>query len=145
MLRNRSTSLKLEKKILITVIFTIMCTTSQQRRCVCRQRFPHPHMDCLRWFRCNSSVLWTYCHRPVARFQRRRQGRQSKYGRHGGDFGGATTVNLALSTSAFSPPDKFANSTNCIPVPSMLLMRGCKGVGWEGVWEELFIHDRRCS
>jgi hypothetical protein len=30
MLRNRSTLLKLEKKIFITIIFTIMCTTHQQ-------------------------------------------------------------------------------------------------------------------
>jgi hypothetical protein len=48
-------------------------------------------------------------------------------------------VNLASSTCAFSPPDEFANSANRIPVPSMLLMRGCKGIGWEGVWEELFV------
>ncbi len=32
MLRNRSTLLKLEKKILFTIIFTIMCTTRRQRQ-----------------------------------------------------------------------------------------------------------------
>jgi hypothetical protein len=88
MLRNRSTPLKLEKKLLITIIFTIMCTTCRQRRCSCRRRCPQPRMDHLRRFRCNSSILWTYCHRPVSRFPRRRLGRQSKYGRRGGDLGG---------------------------------------------------------
>ncbi len=145
MLRNRSMSLKLEKKILITIIFTNMCTTRWQRRCVCRGQCSQPCMDRLRWFRCNSSILWTYCHRPVAWFPQQRLGRQSKYGRRRGDFGGSTTVYLALPTCAFSPPDKFANSANRIPVPLMLSMRGSKGIGWEGVWEELFVRDRRYS
>jgi hypothetical protein len=54
-------------------------------------------------------------------------------------------VDLALSTCAFSPPDKVADSNASILLPSMLLMRGCNGIGWEGVWEELFARDRRCS
>jgi hypothetical protein len=60
---------------------------------------------------------------------------QSKYGRRGCDLGGSTTVDLALSTCAFSKPDKFSDSNASIPLPSMLLKRGCKGIGWEGVWE----------
>ncbi len=100
-----------------------------------------PCMDRLRQFRCNRSVLWTYCHCPIARFLFLRQGlgRQSKYGQRGGDLGGSTTVNLALSTCTFSPPDKLADSNANIPLPLMLSMRGCKGIGWEGVWEELFV------
>ncbi len=47
-------------------------------------------------------------------------------------------VDLALSMCAFSPHE-FANSNASIHVPLMLLMRGCKGVGWEGVGEELFV------
>ncbi len=135
----------LEKKIFITIIFTFMCTTHQQWWCICRQRCLQPCMDRLRRFWCNSSILWTYCHHPVAWFLRRRLGRQAKYGRHGGYLGGLTMVSLALSTCTFSLPDKFANSANRIPVPLMLLMRGCKGIGWEGVWEELFVHNQRCS
>jgi hypothetical protein len=145
MLRNRSTSLKLEKKIFITIIFTIMCTTRRRQQCGCRQRCPQPRMDQLRWFQCNSSVLCTYCHCPVTQFLRWRLGRQSKYGWCGGDLRGVTTVDLVLSTCAFSPLDKFADSNAGIPLPSMFLMRGCKGIGWEGVWEELFVCDRRCS
>ncbi len=145
MLHNRSTLLKLEKKIFLTIIFTIMCMNHRQRRCVCRGRCPQPRMDRLRQFQCNSSILWTYCHRPVTRFPQQRLGRQSKYGRHGGDLGGSTKVDLALSTWTFSPLDEFTNSANHILVPSMLLMRGCKGIGWEGVWEELFVRNRMCS
>jgi hypothetical protein len=59
--------------------------------------------------------------------------------------GGLTTVDSVLSTCAFSPPDKFANSNSCLQLPLMLLMRGCKGIGWEGVGEELFVCDQRCS
>jgi hypothetical protein len=80
--------------ILITIIFTIMCTACQQRQCGCRQRCPQPLMDHLRRFQCNSSILWTYCHCLVARFLRRWLGRQSKYGQSGGDLGGSTMVNL---------------------------------------------------
>jgi hypothetical protein len=58
--------------------------------------------------------------------------------------GGSTTFDLALSTCAFSPPEEFADSNASILLQSMLLMRGCKGIGWEGVWEELFVRNRRC-
>ncbi len=145
MLRNRSTLLKLEKKIFINIIFTIMCMTCWQQQCGVRQWCPQPHMDHLWWLQCNSSVLWTYWHRPFAWFPWQQLGRQSKYGQHGGDLGGVTTVDLALFTCAFNPPDKFADSNTCLPLPSMLSMRGCKGIGWEGMWEEFFVHDRRCS
>jgi hypothetical protein len=59
-------------------------------------------------------------------------------------WGGSTTVNLALSTCLFSPPDGFANSKTCLPLPLILSMRGCKGIGCEGVWEETFVHDQMC-
>jgi hypothetical protein len=124
MLRNRFTPLKLEKKILITIIFTIMCTTCQQQWCGCRQRCPQPRMDRLRWFWCNSSILWTYCHRPVVRFPRRRLGRQSKYGQRGGDLGGSTTVNLGLSTCAFPPLAELGKSACGILLPTMVLLMG---------------------
>ncbi len=91
-LHNRSTLLKLEKKIFIIIIFTIMCTTHQQQWCVCKPGCPQPRMDCLRRFQCNCSVLWTYCHHPVARFLRQWLGRQSKFGWHGGDLEGLTMV-----------------------------------------------------
>jgi hypothetical protein len=42
--------------------------------------------------------------------------------------GGLTMVNLAMFKCAFSPPDKFADSNASIPLPPMLLMRGCKGL-----------------
>jgi hypothetical protein len=136
---------KTRKKKCITIIFTIMCTTHQRQQCGCRRQCPQPRMDRLQQFRCNSIVLWTYCHHPVTWFPQRRLGRQSKYGQRGGDLGGSTTVHLALSTCAFSPPDKLADSNASIPLPSMLLMKGCKGIGWEGLWEELFVRNRRCS
>ncbi len=97
LLRNRSTQLKLEKTILITIIFTIMCTTCRQRQCGCRRRCLQPRMNPMRRFRCNSSVLWNYCHRPVPWFPRRRLGRQSKYGQRGGDLGGWTTAEFYLN------------------------------------------------
>ncbi len=146
MLHNRSTPLKLEKKIRITIIFTIMCTTCRQRRCGCRQRCPQPCMDRLRWFWCNSSVLCTYCHRPVARFTRRRLGRQSKYGQCGGDLGELTTVDLALSTCVLPPLAEFGESACGISLPTMvLLMGGRRGTLWASggdkklLWPEVLI------
>jgi hypothetical protein len=127
MLRNRSTLLKLEKNILITIIFTIMCTMCRQRQCGCRRRCPQPLMDHLQRFQCNSSILWTYCHRPVARFPRRRLGRQSKYGRSGGDLGGSTMVDLALSTCAFPPLAEFGESACDMTLPTMVLLMGGRG------------------
>ncbi len=127
MLCNRSTWLKLEKKILITIIFTIIYTTHHQRQCVCRQRCLQPCMDHLRWFRRTSYFLWIYRHRPVAQFLQWRLGRQSKYGRHGGDFGGSTIVKLALSMCAFSPPDEFGKSTCAVLLPAMVLLMGGRG------------------
>jgi hypothetical protein len=53
-------------------------------------------------------------------------------------------VDLALSTCAFSPLDELADSNTSIPLPPMLSIRGCKGIGWEGGWEELFVCARRC-
>ncbi len=132
MLRNRSKLLKLEKKILITIIFTIMCTMCQQQQCGCRQWCPQPRMDRLQQFWCNNSVLWIYCHRPVARFPRRRLGRQSKYGRCGGDLGGSTTIDLALSTCAFPPLAEFGNATTGVAPALELLLRGGRGGGSRG-------------
>ena len=132
MLRNRSTPLKLEKKILITIIFTIMCTTRRRRLCVCRRRCPQPRMDRLQWFRCNSSVLWTYCHRPVARFPRRRLGRQSKYGRRGGDLRGSTSnIFFAISIGA-----NYSCGGGRTPKPSARVLAhgvGMTSMCWVGV------------
>ncbi len=128
-LHNRSTPLKLEKKILITIIFTIMSTTCRQRRCGCRRWCPQPRIDCLRRFWCISSVLWTYCHCPVARFLWRQLGRQSKYGRRGGDLGWSTTVDLVLSMCAFPPLAEFGNAT-AGRMPSCVL--SLRGAGVEG-------------
>ncbi len=58
-------------------------------------------------------------------------------------WGGSATVELALSRCPFSPPDEFADSNASIP--AIDVVRGCKGIGWEGVWEELFVRDQRCS
>jgi len=133
MLRNRSTPLKLEKKILITIIFTIMCTMCRQRRCGCRRWCPQPHnMDRLRRFWCNSSVLWTYCHRPVARFPRRRLGRQSKYGRRGGDLRGSTSnIFFAISIGA-----NYSCGGGRTPKPSARVLAhgvGMTSMCWVGV------------
>ena len=86
MLQNRSMSLKLEKTILITNNFTIMCMTRRRRRCGCRRQCPQPRLGRLRRFRRNRSVLWTYLHRLVARLTRRQRGpgRQSEHGRRRG-------------------------------------------------------------
>jgi hypothetical protein len=133
MLRKRSTLLKLEKKIFITIIFAIMCTMHWQQQCGCRQRCPQPRMDHLRQFQCNSFVLclWTYCHCPVARFPQQGLGRQSKYGQRGGDLGGSTMANLVLSTCAFSPPDKVADSNASIPGPINIVDERVQGY-WLG-------------
>ncbi len=101
-----------------------MCTTCWQRLCGCRRRCLQPRMDHLRWFWCNSSVLRAYCHRPVTRFPQRQLGRQSNYGRRGGDLGGLTTVNLVLSTWVFPPLAKFGKSACGIPLPTMVLLMG---------------------
>jgi hypothetical protein len=55
---------------------------------------PAVAVDHLRPFRRNRFVLWTYWHRPVARFRRRQKGRQSENGRGRGDFGLALTLIL---------------------------------------------------
>jgi hypothetical protein len=124
MLHNRSTPLKQEKKILITIFFTIICPTCQQRQCGCRQRCPQPRMDRLQRFLCNSSVLWTYYHCPIAWFPWRQLGRQSKYGQRGGDLVGSTTVDLALSTCVFPPLAEFGESVCGILLPTMVLLMG---------------------
>ncbi len=50
--------------------------------------------DHLRPFQHNRFILWTYWHRPVARFRRRQRGRQSENGRGRGNFGLALAVIL---------------------------------------------------
>ncbi len=109
-----------------------MCRMCQQSWCGCRRWCPHPRMDRLRRIWCNSSVLWTYCHCPVTRFPRRRLGRQSKYGRRGGDLGGLTTVDLALSTCAFPPLAESGNATAGVAPALLLLLRGGRGEGSQG-------------
>jgi hypothetical protein len=42
-------------------------------------------------------------------------------------LGGSTTVNLALSTCAFSPPEEFADSNTSISLPTMVLSMGGRG------------------
>jgi hypothetical protein len=41
----------------------------------------------------------------------------------------ATNLLIKLSTNTFDLPDKFTDSTNCILLPLILLVRGCGG-GW---------------
>jgi hypothetical protein len=55
---------------------------------------PAAAVDHLRPFRCNRFVLWTYWHRPGARFRRRQRGRQSENGQGGGNFGLALMIIL---------------------------------------------------
>jgi hypothetical protein len=133
MLRSRSASLKLEKTILITINFTIMCTTRRRRRCGCRRRCPQPRMGRLRQFRRNRSVLWTYLHRLVARLTRRRWGlgRQSEHGQRGGHLGGSTTVDLLLRWAPLDAVAEFGAPTVTIALAWVLLVRGHKGFGRE--------------
>ena len=108
-----------------------MCTTDRQRRYGCRQQYPQPHTGCLRWSRHNMFVLWTFWHRPVARFLWQRWGRQSEHGRHGGDLGGSTTVNLLRQWAPLEAVAEIRNSTTAQTLACVLLVRGGKGEGWE--------------
>jgi hypothetical protein len=121
MLQNRTTSLKLEntKPIRITINLTIMCTTSQRRRCGCIWRFPHLRMGRLRRFRHNRSVLWTYWHRLVPRLPRRRRGRQSEHGRRGGHLGGRQQSIFCVDGH------RWTRWPNSVLPPSLLHSHGC--------------------
>jgi hypothetical protein len=44
----------------------------------------------------------------------------------------ATNLLTKLSTNELDPPDKTANSSYCIPVPLVMLARGCQGDGGSG-------------
>jgi len=125
MLQNRSTSLKLEKKILITINLTIMCMTRQRWWCGCRGRCPQPHMGRLRRFRRNRSVLWACWYCPVARLpQRRRRGRQSEHGRRGGHLGGSATADFLRRWAPLDAVAEFGAPT------VTLRSHGC--CRWEG-------------
>ncbi len=49
----------------------------------------------------------------------------------------ATNLSTKLSTNALDPPDKIADSADCIPVPLVLLARGCQGDGGVGCVEQV--------
>jgi hypothetical protein len=132
MLRNRSMSLKLQKTILITIYLTVMCKTCRRRRGVCRRRYLQPGMSRLRRFRRKRFILWTYWRRPVARFPRRRRGRQSEHGRRRGDLGLASTVNFACLVSLLRAATKLGNAAAGSAPPCELSLRG-RGGGGSGV------------
>jgi hypothetical protein len=134
MLRNRATSLKLEKTILITINFTIMCTLRRRRQWGCRRQCPQPRMGRLRRFRSNRSVLWTYWHRPVARLPRRRWGRQSEHGRRGArrPFGG----DWQRSICCFD-----GHRWTRWPNSWVLSVRGRKDFGREQEWGRKSVHN----
>jgi hypothetical protein len=132
MLRNRSTSLKLEKTILITIYLTVMCTTCRRRQGVCRRRCLQPRMSRLRWFRRKRFILWTYWRRPVARFPRRRRGRQSEHGQRGGHLGGSTTVDLLRRWAPLDAATKLGDAAAGSAPPCVLSLRGRGGGGSGG-------------
>jgi hypothetical protein len=89
--------LKLEKKSLLLIIrlFSVWHYDANDATTMHLQAMmPAATVDHLRLFQHNRFVLWTYWHRPVARFRLRQRGRQSEHGRDGGDFGLASTVIL---------------------------------------------------
>ena len=132
MLRNRSTSSKLEKTILITIYLTVMCTTCQRRRGVCRRRCLQPRMSRLRRFQRKRFILWTYWRRPVARFPRRQRGRQSEHGRRRGDLGLASTVDFACFGALSRAATKLGDAAAGSAPPCVLSLRGRGGGGRGG-------------
>ena len=132
MLRNRSTSLKLEKTILITIYLTVMCTTCRRRRGVCRRRCLQPRMSRLRRFRRKRFILWTYWRRPVARFPRRQRGRQSEHGRRQGDLGLASTVDFACFGALSRAATKLGDAAAGSAPQGVLSLRGRGGGGSGG-------------
>ena len=121
MLRNRSTSLKLEKTILITI-----------RQGVCRRRCLQPRMSRLRRFRRKRFILWTYWRRPVARFPRRRRGRQSEHGRRRGNLGLASMVDFACFGALSRAATKLGDAAAGTAPPCVLSLRGRGGGGSGG-------------
>ncbi len=115
-----------------------MCTAHRRWWCSCRQWSLQPRMDRLWWFRCNRSMLWTYWHRPVARFPRWRWVRQSKNGQCRGNLRGLTTVDLLHCRYLQSA--HFARWPNSAILPPRVRSQGCcrwggaRGFGceWEG-------------
>ena len=63
----------------------------------------------------------------MARFWRRRRGRQTKHGRHGGDFGGAKTIVLGGEWGLMAAVAKFGESAATVPLTWMLPIRGRRG------------------
>jgi hypothetical protein len=78
---------------------------------------------------CNRFVLWTYWHRPVARFRRQQRGRQSENGWGGGNFGLASMVILLCQWELLGVVAKFGNATS-ERTPSRVL--SLRGAGVEG-------------
>jgi len=119
--------LKTRKKILISTNLTFMCTvhdasttTMWLRRWQCmKPRIGHPWQ-----FRFNRFSLRTYRHHPVARFPRRRGGRQSEHGQRRGDLGGTAMVDLPQRCALLGDVAKFGNT------PPLFCSHGC--CWWEG-------------
>ena len=63
----------------------------------------------------------------MARFWRRRRGRQTKHGRHRGDFGGAKTIVLRAKWGLMATVAKFGESAATVPLTWMLPIRGRRG------------------
>jgi hypothetical protein len=89
-------------------------------------------MGHLRRFQCNKFVIWTYWHRPVALFPWRQQGRQSKHGQHGGNFGFPSMVVLMDFGALSGVAAKFDDATTRRMPACVLLLRGGQGMGAEG-------------
>ena len=126
MIRNRSTSLKLEKTILINIYLTIMCAKHQRRWCGWRRRCLQPRIGRLRQFRHNRFVLWTYWHCPVAPFPWWQQGRQSEHGRRGGNLGSSRMFCLLSQWAPLEVVAEFGAPTTTGPLAWVLSDRGCQ-------------------
>ena len=85
---------------------------------------PAAAVDHLRPFRRNMFVLWTYWHRPVARFWQRQRGSQSENGRGRGIFGLALTVILLRQWEPLGVVAEFGNATSGRTPSRVLSMRG---------------------
>ena len=138
MLRNKSTLLKLEKTILITINLTTVCTMRRRRRCGCRRRCPQLCMGRLRRFRRNRSVLWNYRHRPVARLPRRRRGRQSEQEGRRGAIWGVDNSQFAASMGTIGRGGRIRHSHRHCDALMGVVGEGAQGL-WSGVREKVSI------
>ena len=66
------------------------------------------------WFQRNRFVLWDYRKHPLARFRRRRRGRQSKHGRRGGKQNGQIRRWGGMSNSSRTPMSRQKPSAGII-------------------------------